>query len=543
MFKIRTTIIATVFLGIAMAGTAQAAVEHLSLPVCNLAVYPLNPAKAEIYGDAAVPFVNFLSESLCKARTPYGQPYNQPPTKAQNPLVSVANIEDKNVPYAQHYHAYINNALEDSYYYRSFVDKFEITLESDALANMNKLDLQCQTPAPGSYSGSAAALADCNGQINDTNFYGGVKVSYNSTTGVVTWEFGTVDKNKRPNMWGNNDSNPADSDNFNEVLTAVYGVPANLSDYTSVYRRFRPSVVLHTKNNPQEIWSGTTTSRALIRNYAILKSSFNAISNNNAKFSSLCSSLGDFTKWCPVATPSGQGFATENYGSQEWFWFPIGSVVSVWRQPPPPVDLACEDLQWDGPFLKKNSVGVFSPAITNPNALLQNEEALMKFKTIYQSGSGTQRPLEYHWTAFYGEQNRPTWFKYEDTIFLGPIMPLLTTSLPAKLLNVAHAAPLPGSSIDIGPIGDASINTDLIQSIVIIGKFKDEIASSLSYNPLVDDDFKAYYSGGSEGVTLGVQAFYADGKNVAGQGAMVQTSQGLKQKANKCPLELTIQPP
>ncbi len=538
---------------ISLWGTATAAVEHLNLPVCNLAVYPYNATQPEIYNQAAVPFVNTLSEALCKSRTPYGSPYKQPPLVNENPLVNVADIGLKNVPYAQHYHSYINNALEDAYYYRSYIDKFEIKLQSDALNNTEKFQLQCQTPAPSTFTGNASDLSDCNGQVSDSNFYGGVKVTYNANTGIVLWEFGTVNKNLRPAMWGNNDSNPSDGDNFNETLSSVYGYPANLSDSNSLYRKFTPSVVLKSKNNSTEIWSGTTTSRALIRNYAILKSSFNAITDNNLKFSSLCSALGDFTKWCPVATPAG-GYAIEMLGAnsnQEWFWFPIGSVVSVWQKPStPPSDLACADLQWDGAFLKKDLLGNYTPALVNQNALLPDESAVMKFKTIYESGTGTKRPLEYRWVSFYGDQNRPGWFTNEDSLFLqagsAALEGYLLNSLPSRLLMVAHAAAKPAAS------GSSSMNSaaqqstaaqSAVQSAMIkLGQFKDEISATLSGNPITDTDNQAYYSGGSEGVTVGVQAFYADGKNISGDGPMVTTPDGQKQKAQTCHLELVIQP-
>lgn len=551
MKKLRTILltIPLITLGL-VSGTAEAAIQHINEPVCSLAVYPYDPNTPEIYGNAGTALLNFLSEATCAARTTYGSPYNQPPTKAQNPLKSGIS-ENKNVPYAIHEHTYINNSLEDNYYYRSYIDKFEIKLQSDALNNTEKTQIQCQTPAPGSYSGTGDELSDCNGSINDTNFYGGVKVSYNSTTGVVTWEFGTMDKTKRPNMWGNNDSNPADSDNFNEVLSNYFGVSADLSDYNSVYRSFTPKVQLKTKNNSTDIWSGTTTSRILIRNYAILKSSFNALPTNSAKITSLCSSLGDYTKWCPVDTPAGQGYATEqlgNSGQQQWFWFPIGSVVSVWSKPAPaPQERACTDLQWDGAFLKKNGVGVFAPTSVSPtNGLLAYQAALMKTKATYEAGSGPKRPLELIWTAYKDEPNRPTWFKNEDTntifIYLGPI---ITSSLPYKLINAAHAAPLSPGLGTTPAVTPGSIGVDpslLADGIVLLGKFKDEIASTQPYNPLTDDDFQAYYSGGSEGVTVGVQAFYSDGKKI-GSDPQVLTPDGLMQKALNCHLEFKIQPP
>lgn len=561
MNKIKALSITLAFLGLAgLAPATQAAVQHLNLPVCSLAVYPFNPDTPEIYGAAGTALINKLTEAVCKSRTPYNSPYNQPPQVNQNPLKNVANIENKNVPYATHLHTYVNNALEDNYYYRSYVDKFEIQLESDALSKMEGA-LQCTTPAPGSFNGSANAISDCNGSINDENFYGGVSVSFNSSTGTVTWEFGTVNKNLRPNMWGNNDSNPSDSDNFNEVLTAVFGTQANLADYNSVYRSFTPSVTMKTKNNSGEIWSATTTSRVLIRNYAILKSSFNAISGNSNKINSLCTTAGDYTKWCPVATPSGQGFQTVqlgNNGQQQWFWFPIGSVVSVWRKPPTPPALACADLTWDGSFGKKNSQGNFVPANDGlPNSLKANQEALMYVKPVYESGpaNSPKRPVEYHWVSF--QTNRPTWFTNADsntmTIIetfenLGNVIDFNTIQLSQASFGLIKKA---SAQIILNPDPDVQINDNLENNtlnLLSLGLFKDTYNSAGNgSNPIVDFDTVGkqtiYYSGGSAGVTVGVQAFYSDGLNVPGDGPMVQTSNGNKQKAEPCHLEFKIQQP
>ncbi|MGL5830925.1 MAG: hypothetical protein ACRCZE_02130, partial [Candidatus Altimarinota bacterium] len=567
MNKIKALSITLSFLGLlGLVPVTQAAVQHLSVPVCSLAVYPFNPDTPEIYGAAGTALINKLTESVCKSRTPYNSPYNQPPQVNQNPLKDVANIENKNVPYATHLHTYINNSLEDNYYYRSYVDKFEIQLESDALNNMEGA-IQCTTPAPGSFTGNANTISDCNGSINDEDFYGGVSVSYNSSTGTVTWEFGTVNKNLRPNMWGNNDSNPSDSDNFNEVLTAVFGTSANLSNYQSVYRSFTPSVTVKTKNNNPEIWSATTTSRVLIRNYAILKSSFNAISGNSNKINNLCTTAGDYTKWCPVATPSGQGYQTVqlgNNGQQQWFWFPIGSVVSVWRKPPTPPALACADLTWDGSFGKKNQQGNFVPANDGlPNSLKAGQEALMYVKPVYENGpaNSPKRPVEYHWVAFQPESNRPNWFIKNDSNTLTIIESLgqmgqmelgqgfQLSQLPFNLIKKASAQIIIDNNLaESLELNEGVQLSDQVLNIISLGAFKDTHNSAGNgSNPIVDFDTVGkqtiYYSGGSVNTIVGVQAYYSDGLNVPGDGPMVATSNGTKQKAEPCHLEFKIQQP
>lgn len=524
---------------------AFAGVEHLNLQKCDLGIHPYNPSATALYGPAGTAQINFPGETICANRTPYGQPYHQPPVISENPLKTGA--DGKNVPDAEHIHTYVNSSLQDNYYYLSYMDRFEIKLQSDTLTNTDLNKVQCVTPAPSDYTGNANDLMDCNGQAND--LYGGTKVSFNKSTGIITWQFGVNDLTQRPERWGNNPG-------LNSIISSITGESVNLSNTNDFYRKFNPSVYLSTKNNNGEIWSATTTSRILIRNYAILKSSVNTTAPNYGNFNEFCSTLGDFTKWCPLATPTGQGYSTVqlgNSGQQQWFWYPIGSVVTVWMKASTPSTLACADLQWDGAFKKPGTLGIYFPDTVNPNALLPDEKAIMKFKTIYENGTGTKRPLEYRWVAFYGDQNRPTWFINEDKLFgvLVPIgeqflVPMLQSSLPARLLQIAHAAPAPaaGSSGSSPSLAAENAGLEAAQqaTTIKIGDFKDEISALLSGNPLTDDDNQIYYSSGSEGVTVGVQAYYTDGKYIEGDGPQVRTEAGSFQKAPTCHLEMVIQP-
>ncbi len=546
MNKIKTYITLTILtLSLGVTQISHAAVEHLNLPVCNLAVYPYNPTAQDTLGSAGTNLLNYLGESICKARTPYGSSYIQPPKVSENPLKNISGITDKKVPYAIHQHSYINSSLEDNFYYRSYIDKFEIKLQSDALNNTEKTQVQCQTPAPSSFKGSAEAISDCNGEIKDPNFYGGVKVTYNSNTGVILWEFGTVDKSFRPNMWGNNDSNPSDSDNFNESLAAFFGVSANLNDYNSVYRKFTPSVQLKTKNNNSEIWSATTTSRILIRNYAISKASFNQLALKD-KFTSLCTTANDYSKWCPLPTPSGQNYQTVQLGSsgqQQWFWFPIGSVVSVWNKPETTQPPTCKELTLTYDILEANKPINFTviPTVDPKNANLplnynwtatntNNPTKTGGFKdkqdpNIKEQNNFIDKDTNTYYTGGAGEtkitvqaQSPDGKTKYDKCTV--PLIipkeeekPPVCTGLTITPTTLEANKPTTFTVTPTFSPSNQSIKLKYNWSTTNnSGKFKDKEGDpdSIAKNPFVDENTSTYYSGGEPGTQINV---IAEGEN------------------------------
>jgi hypothetical protein len=603
----------TIFCGLAILSsslTLLAASEPIQGNNCNIAVYPYNPSATPLYSEnGADAKVNFLtdngglSQTDCRSRIPYDNEHNQDQLNSQYSATSLDGSVQ--VPRATHVHSYVNNMKQDNYYYRSFIYNFDIELEKDTLQN-TKLEnvgnsvpegfnLTCTTPS----NTATPELHKCNGY--NANAFGGTKVTIYEQPDrwVIRWSFGVNPAGEHessrmadvPARWGN------DSD-LNDALAnyltskGINPGTVDLADQYSLYRTFDPEVTLTSKNKTQSsegsksIWTATTTSRVEVMNYAIAKNRLTELNNGtidyNTFFEKYCTNSDDgkdyinengqwnechnFQYWTPVnSVPSSSLTLPATYINDtkidyknsngnplhlnKSLWIPVGSVASIWKSTPPPTDLGCADLQWDGAFLKKNAIGTYTPAIINQNALLPDESAVMKFKTIYDSGTGTKRPLEYRWTSFYGDQNRPGWFTNEDTLFMqagsAALNNYLLNSLPSRMLMVAHAAAKPASSGSAA--NNASQQTTAAQAaaqaaLIKLGDFKDELASALSGNPLTDTDNQIYYSGGSEGVTVGVQAFYADGKNVTGAGPMVSTPDGQRQKAKTCHLELVIQP-
>ncbi len=478
--------------------SANAAVEKLNLPTCSLAVYPFSATSPAIYGNQETPYINYLSESTCKSRTPYGASYNQPPKKSENPLLSGAN--GKNIPKVDHLHAYINSSLQDDYYYQSLIDKFEIKLQSDALKNINLNSVKCITPAPNSYKGNANDLLDCNGTAK--GLYGGTKISFNKTTGIITWKFGTNNSTQRPQRWGNNKG-------LNSIISQITGSNVNLTNFNSLYRKFDPEITFFTKNNNKTIWSATTTSRILIRNYAILKNSVNSSGPNYGNFNKYCSKLGDYTKWCPVPTPAGHNYATEklgSFGQQEWFWFPIGSVVSVWEKPAAPPTM-CVNLTISPNNIKANTPINFTvtPHFTPTN------------KSI---------PLNYKWTATEALNN---WainamknFIIQDNTNLYNISPITTSIVKKSNFNLIPVnfgatdifrAPTPSElKKNITPDNTKVINN--LPDFIKYGGFKDNPTIKVTpQNPFLEKtDNKTWYSGGPGGTLITVQGQSKNGK-------------------------------
>lgn len=534
---------------------SQAAYNPISRNVCALSVHPFKPdaAGSDILGPTDSYWYNiFLQGSPeCDNHVIYPNAYTpQPPDPAQAPLKNVSGIENKSGPATYHIHKYFNDSVQDDKYYKSFTDSFQIILESDALANTDLSQLVCYSPGEG---GTVRETPGCNGNLTD---WGGTEITFSPSTGVINWKFATSGSG-RPRLYG-----------INPGLNGKTGVPDTNDEQN---RKLEFGVKLVSKNNNADIWSATTTSRILVRDQGISTWAADPVADPGSI--AACAGDGtnnssyDYSLWCTLPSSligssttieqkdvTGYSVNGKNYstGGKFYYWKEIGPVATIWQKkaPPPPSDLGCADLQWDGAFQKENLLGLYTPDNVNPNALLDGESAIMKFKTIYEQGSGNQRPLEYHWVSFFGDQNRPAWFTNEDSLYVYGMSQAaygyLSSSLPARMLTVAHAAAKAKSAASNVSASNVNVqeSTAAIQAATTnIGNFKDEITATLSGNPLTDDDNQIFYSGGSEGVTVGVQAFYADGKNVAGAGPMVNTTDGLKQKAQKCHLELVIQPP
>lgn len=298
---------------------------------CTLFTLPYNPDANDILDNSDSPYINFLSSDECDQHLTYPNQYSpQPPIALENPVNS--GSEKKKLSVATHEHAYVNdsdyNNPPKTYYYKSFIDRFEITIQPDGFLNLYANSITCN------YIGSNADLADCDGYAPD--LYGGTKVtkvsnSQNKTI-TITWDFAqnvTYNNGGRPSRYGNNGQNFVSYDQN--------GTPSFIDLTKPENRKMEFHVNLPTKDNG-EIWSATTTARVLLANQAILQRNY---SLNHDKG---CTLPGGFSNnengWCYISPPA--GYETEVVqtpsGSYTFYWYPIGSVATVWRKPPPSYD-------------------------------------------------------------------------------------------------------------------------------------------------------------------------------------------------------------
>lgn len=308
--------------------TVSAAYNPIPRDLCTLMVKPFDSSKPATTGPAGDQYINYLD--YCKNFVTYPNEYKpQPPKEVNNPLK--AGSESKNLPITRHDHKYYNDTVYDNnYYYKAYMDRFEITLESDGLNSINSNEIKCQTPYPSGFDTTKmTAIEDCSGTVND--LWGGTTVS-KTTVGnniVVTWDFAQVASNGnylgRPVIWANNGKNFPEGDFTDE------------ND-----RKLEFNVHLTSKDN-DEIWSATTSSRTLIADLAISKGNY---TSNSGKGCTNPENINDSQNgWCYLK-PSAS-YPTENVfttAQKTFYWFPIGSVATVWREPPPPPPNTCQAL-------------------------------------------------------------------------------------------------------------------------------------------------------------------------------------------------------
>jgi len=328
---------------------------------CNLMVYPYNPdAASDTLGSAAVPYVNQLNDTNCdnhlfytKSSSTPAQYDPQPPPDTDNvnsgtPFKSLA-AQNFRVPWAHHDHGYFNDKTHTvNFIYKSFVDQFEITIQPDGadplVGSLNLgwglSNIKCWNPIASGYVGDDSDLEDCSGSVSD--LFGGTTVSKQIVGNkiVVTWKFATNAPNTgRPAKFGNN-GNPFYTYDGSGNVTATLNT-------TNPYVRGLPfAVEIKSDNNSGQTWSATTTSRVLLADLAMNKADLAA---NHANFMQGCptndinnpSTLG----WCYL-TPSGYPTQTvmSNSVARTYYWYPIGSVGTVWKKPAPPPPAECTNL-------------------------------------------------------------------------------------------------------------------------------------------------------------------------------------------------------
>lgn len=361
--------------------TAHAAYSPVSRNLCTLMVKPFDITKPAILGSGGNVYINYLN-SVCKSFVTYPNAYSpQPPNKGSNPVKS--NATDKHLPITKHTHIYYNDTVHDTYfYYRAFMDRFEITLESDGYNSIDINNIKCQTPYPSGYNtANLLQIEDCQGTISD--LWGGTTVSKQQVGNNVriTWDFGQTNQNGsykgRPTIWANNGASFPEGNFTNENM-----------------RKLGFDVHLPSKDN-DEIWSATTSSRALIADLAIRKSNYPA---NKTKGCAAGGVNDPNSGWCYLNPISGYQTETVYTSSNKTFyWFPIGSVATVWQESTPQPPAACADLT----LSISQDGNTYSPG--NLNGLEPNQPMSMTVTPTFDPSNQTV-PLEYQWTGTHNAQ-------------------------------------------------------------------------------------------------------------------------------------------
>lgn len=367
-FVLLTVAISLATTGLLTQETNAAYNSALTFPTCALSIHPFN-TEGTVVNDLANQWFNiFTGSSTCTQHLQYPNQYTpQPPTVQDNPLKNVNGVENIHAPTTRHNHVYHNASVEDNFWYKSYMAKFQIILEPDALNNTDKFNVVCGTPTgPGTY----VETPGCNGTVGN---WGTTSISYNSSTGVITWDFAEgSSKTGRPMLWGENPS-----------LNKPHG-------YLGAY------VKLVSKDNPQEVWSATTTSRALIRDLALLKSSDDDGDAPSCANDGQPGNQKDYDgNWCTMNPPNISGVeATEMNDGKQYYWYRIGVVGTTWKKPTPEL-AACTGLD-----LSITQGG----NIYSPNSLtgLQPDQAMTL--NVTPSFDGQPFPLKYEWSGLLNAQ-------------------------------------------------------------------------------------------------------------------------------------------
>ncbi len=472
--------------------TASAAYNPISRQLCDLAIFPFDLAATALYGSSATPYINgkaaefpggTITDFICKnhltipGSTPYtAQSYNHNPVTDTGDIPLKSGAQNHYVPIGKHEHYYYNDSYEETsgqqYFYKSYVAKFAIDFAPDVAQNIDLNNITCITDLPPGWGGSVAAIADCDGYV--PGLWGGTTVS-KSASGVV-WTFGIDTPGDKPRIFGKNpDLDPIIGGGFNSNL--------------DVNREFFGKVQLPTKTNiAADLWSSTTTSRVLIRDFAIKKTTDLSKLNEN-KF---CSVAGDYTYWCSVDNQVPSSYQKDYpYGGSKanYHWFPIGTTAVVWRKSntPPAV---CTSLTVTADTAKYNATAHTLEANTDTTFTV----------TPNFSGAGTPPDLDYKWEA--------------------------TSNGSAQVMEANMLAALVQSNVQ------SSSNVNLgtpVQNFTILdpGTFEDFKNSTSKGNPYTDrdsdngspaNDVQTYYTGGSAGTHITVKAVLKGTNTVVGGG-------------------------
>ncbi|MBD3328285.1 hypothetical protein GF340_03190 [Candidatus Peregrinibacteria bacterium] len=339
------TLFATLIIGAQIASASRMIIPR---QLCSLATYPFNPTSTGIWGSALQPYVNTLSDAVCKnhvtvpSSTPFtSTSFSPQPVEITNDLPLASGSENIKGLIAKHIHSHFNDSLEDSnYYFHHIVAEFKINFSPDTKQNIKLDEVTCDTPVPPGTSQTTkdqivSILGDCNGYF--PSLWGGTRVSKDSNG--VTWKFCQDSSCDFPYIYGKN-----------PTLDPWIREQSGNSSYNSSnedFRKMQFAVNLPTKELDQEAWSATTTSQVLLRDYRIKKT------DNTEYLTRYSNQVGDdATGWYPIESLSGyqeQG-VTRGNATRPFYWFPIGTVSSVWRQPETTTsNLYCDQIELIAP--------------------------------------------------------------------------------------------------------------------------------------------------------------------------------------------------
>lgn len=380
---------------------ASAAVGGPIGPDCTEMLNPFNPSGVYAAGDTSI-YLKYFSESACKTHAPYPGPHNPiSDSDAQNVYTVQQAAIDDNIhgPWTRHRHFYYNNSVQDNFYYKSYIAAFEITVQSDAVNNTDLGELQC--PVFGGQSGTTYDnFLNCvdGATDNDPNHFGGIKLTRTNSGGkvILRWDFGTVDGSKKPWESGKNPGvDLGDSPQifpFNTSTDINRSFPANTNGVMDSEEGMNVYLKANDKS-PAKIWTGTTTSRVLIRDAVLYTGN-----KNNYNLSPSCPDKPNLSNpsngWCAVDYASNPEVYNNSspgpYGdpvntTAKYYWVPIGTVTTVWKPTtPPPPDAVCEDITL-------TPATVNAPGTTNYTATVTFDDGNSYNTTITwsQVGSGT----------------------------------------------------------------------------------------------------------------------------------------------------------
>lgn len=350
----------------------------LALPgpryTCDEGVHPYNANLPATSDDAAI---SHKLGVVCKSDLE--QPFPDQHIQPVNPINHNPVNPNTNVPGLKHTHQYFNDSDQNdgtNNYYKALMWKYEIKLQDDFMNNVDLSTLKCAVPDDG-LNAPNPNFADCEGEDNYT--FGGTKLHRVGNT--ITYEFGW-NQGWQTDQFGNVIQTgkpiiPGINPNIDQ------GVYFNKDTTNEDNRTFIARIDAKTKSGlPYDAWSATTTSRVLIQHLAIPQNAFNSGKDHSCKEPGFNAN----TAWCGISAP---GFPTEvTPGGNIYHWFPIGTVVTVWKDVATPEACTNLDILQNGQNISGQSLA-FANNINNLTVDATTTPGMdLKFK--WQAKTGLQ---------------------------------------------------------------------------------------------------------------------------------------------------------